>query len=238
MKKCVLLFLVLFLCVGVSSTVWSIPFSETFLGSEVDLNFMDVATTDFLPNVGPTFGDRAEFAFDLLNPGGNATLFRQGVVVPNNLFGFPFPQGPTDDFADPNLLNGAIVNDASFTFNLSTLNPPDSLVNVGIDILGVDNTIFSQVLSLPVSGLGSLGVSIDLAVAGVLDQLQDGNITAFAIAPVGGPSGVANTFSIENVTLAGNTVDAPAPIPEPATMFLIGLGLVGLAGFGRKKLKK
>ena len=47
-----------------------------------------------------------------------------------------------------------------------------------------------------------------------------------------------NIFSDETFTRAEFEAFAPAPVPEPGTMLLLGSGLVGLAGFARKKLKK
>ena len=45
-------------------------------------------------------------------------------------------------------------------------------------------------------------------------------------------------FIIISTVFADNGVIDSISVPEPASLFLLGVGMVGFAGFGRKKFKK
>jgi hypothetical protein len=70
-------------------------------------------------------------------------------------------------------------------------------------------------------------------IAGWVDLMHDGTLNVF-IEPTAGDF----LADWSKLTVDGDDGTAPAPVPEPATMLLLGSGLVGLAGASRKKFLK
>ena len=104
--------------------------------------------------------------------------------------------------------------------NRSDIPFPEYSVN-----LVAGNTILDSGSVLPGEGLFS---NLTLSYTVLEGDLNIGRLLGIEIA-----SGGAQ-LNFDNMHLSNDAV----PTPEPATMLLLGSGLVGLAGFGRKKLFK
>ena len=147
-----------------------------------------------------------------------------------NTEGPPYPT--TDETGyDPSL--GMASGELDFTF--SSVDWPSETVQIWTGFYDGNQLLAEQTYNL---GYGwpwyyreYASLNIDLETAGVLTYLDDGLLDTIVLVPQ------AWDWKINDIRLDQASLSA-TPVPEPATLFLLGSGLIGLAGIGRKRLKR
>lgn len=164
--------------------------------------------------------------------------FFGGIWIPSSVntpYTMPVPDGNSIGFLSEGSIwqntNHQIEANNKFTLSLDIGNRSDVYFpeyDVRLMAYGTEDTILASSSSLiPDEGLFS---TLTLSYTALLGDQNIGKNLGIQIFSKG------SQLNFDNVRLSNDGI--PNPVPEPATMLLVGMGLAGLAGFGRKKFKK
>ncbi len=180
------------------------------------------------------------------------------ISITDSSFGLGGATGQFSGFdLDAIMLSTTSVNSASAAaalpglpvFDFSTsgtfFTPGTQRVSIDPKLFGTD--IHGAAVNNSVATLDSFDGNATTAIPGAdgFVSLGDGGILAFSLTSAVSTSGGLYLYIGEvgdNGEVAAGTIDVSdrpiAPVPEPSTILLMGIGLLGLVGYSRKRSKK
>ncbi len=217
------------------SVVATIPFFPQAAGAAVVTNLIsDSSFEDYLNPTSPwTYGGNAGWSCDISRTG----------AMSGDIGGSRGEPGPSGNILQSFLLPSPIGDlefGAYFRITTSSIAGNWDQAQINLQILANNATIGGSISNLPVTWTqftdyeGATAYRSDwFLVSGVVDASLFGGDLATINISLQDYSGAVTQMYVDDV-FAG----AAAPVPEPGTMMLLGSGLLGLAGYGRKRMRK
>ena len=168
--------------------------------------------------------------------------FTPDILIPPT---YSYYHNIADNGFESYFMNSATGNDQVFSYDLS--------ISLYDDNVGTSYTFWGQTYTLPdgpesasiwtAGGIYTNNITLQtytnsgtlLEMLGIVDIYADGTLNVYISSNYG-------DFYLDSSTLTayGDNGDcAPCnPVPEPSTLLLMGIGLLGLVGYNRKRSKK